>query len=258
MLRRSPLITGGLILFALLFTTQAALAGLLKTTPYRYDDGTNAPWQGDRHLVGGPLIGAEIDATVDFAVFAPASAGQGTFQQFLDDNYAGAPADPTAGTEFIYAYQFATVAVAKTTGGGASGIITFTVDLDPEDPLGPTAPIGHDDPVAPSFIPLGFGPGDESPTSNNTTPAFPGEGPLHGSSAKWDFGGLLQVGETSTVLFFSSTRRPEFANGQASVSIVSGQDLFPSPIPEPSTFVLLALGACALLGWRSRGWRGKC
>jgi hypothetical protein len=250
MLRSRPFVTGSLILFAVLVAAQSTLAGPLKITPFRYDDGTNAPWQGDRNLVGGPLFGATIDVTVDYAVFAPTSAGQGTFQQFLDATYGAAVhSDPTAGVEFIYAYQFAQVTSATDTIGNPSGVFAFTINIDPTDVVGPTAPGGHIDPVAPSFIPV-VALGVENPISNSTTPAFPGEGPLNGDSAKWDFGGLLQVGETSTVIFFSSTREPEFDNGEAKVGVVSGQDQFPSPVPEPGSVVLLAFGLATLAGWR--------
>jgi len=168
-------------------------------------------WQG-RVNIDGSFGTLNVNADVDYAVFAPGDS----FQNFLNDyniNYT----DPSGGTEYIYAYQI------DENNGSNPGVVSFTVGLDGDEPVS-----------GPYAIP---GTGDQSPSAMD----FPG------TSAKWDFGGLLTTGMTSEILLYSSPWGPERDWGTISAGIASGlSNEIPSPVPEPGTTVLLGLAVAVL------------
>jgi hypothetical protein len=204
-------------------------AGPLATTNRALNDGFGPDagrWHGSV-LVSGAALGDTIVAEVDWAAFGP-----GKFQLFLNDEGI-AQADPSGPNEVIYVYQITSVTQAS------PGVDTLTVGLDAADGRGAVS--------APSFVPTGAAT-EQSPASggDNTT------------SMAWFFNGTeLQVGDTSSLLVFSSPFAPEFdflqansglAGPPVSPLVASPSDrLFEFDIPEPSSValsLLCTLGLC--------------
>ncbi len=175
-------------------------------------------WYGSSPYSGGSLMG-----TVDWLVFAP-----GEFPAALSDT---STFTPPAG-ELVYAYQInntgtsdtSTLAVAIAAGSPADNIGSFPLD---------------------SGVPPGSGAGDVTLTP--------------GASAYWFFsGGGITTGQSSIGLAYASPNTPEQEYGSL---VNSGQGAFAnplpapstSPVPEPSTVILLA-AAAVLLGLRRRFW----
>ncbi len=187
----------------------------LQVDPNGLDGGVPTMWQGTRPYFALPPVGAgQLKADVDFAVFAPGMFGL---------SY-GAAADPSGGTDYVYAYQI------HNTAGGAVGdrsISSMTVGLD-----------GDESPAGIGFVPAG----GLAPSSSSFIPAGP---PF--TSAAWSFNPLLAPGgTTSEILIFTSPHGPELDNASL-IGGINNTQLLPSPVPEPATFVLLSLGAVALL-----------
>jgi PEP-CTERM motif-containing protein len=159
------------------------------------------------------IPGLSMSANVDYAVFAP-----GTF------NAAFPGQDTSAGADYVYAYQIENL---------DNNISKITVGLDGDETLGTVGFIGDPgliDPVASSFV---------------------GAGP---TSAAWDFDqASLPSGSSSAVLFFTSAQAPELDSSTvlATNSVPNAQNL-PSPLPEPATLGLLAMGLVVGLGRRRR------
>ena len=153
-------------------------------------------------LIDIGIGGYTVSAIVDYAVFAP-----GTF----DAAFPGQ--DPSGGTEYVYAYQIENL---------DTDVSKFTVGLDGDEPLGTigyVTAIGLVDPTASSFV---------------------GAGP---TSAAWDYTspGALTSGNSSAVLIFTSAAAPE--RDEATVAAAwSNTQYLPSPVPEPTSLALLALG----------------
>lgn len=151
--------------------------------------------------------GSNVSATMDYAVFAPG-------------DYGGA--DPSGGTDYVYAYQvFANNArYTTTTVGILDGAIVANAGTDPN-----YAQLGGIDPLA------GF-------------PTFQAQSFF----SLWN--PPVNPGQYSTVLLFTSPQPPTFASASVANGGTGVQLEAPSPLPEPSTLVLLA-GGLALL--RRRG-----
>lgn len=149
------------------------------------------------------IPGLSISANIDFAVFAP-----GSF------NAAFPGQDPSAGADYVYAYQIANL---------DNNISKLTVGLDGDETLGTVGFVsdaGLIDPVASSFT---------------------GSGP---TSAAWDFDqASLPSGSSSAILIFTSAQAPELHSSTllATNSVPNSHDL-PSPLPEPATLGLMAMG----------------
>jgi hypothetical protein len=159
-----------------------------------------------------------------------------TGTQFFNDNFSGftvsanvdyavfAPGafgvafpglDPSGGTDYVYAYQIENL---------DTDISKFTVGLDGDEPLGAIgsiADVGAVDPSAALYV---------------------GAGP---TSSAWDFAsGTLASGQSSAVLIFTSAAAPELHSATVAAAWNNSHDL-PSPLPEPASLTLLALGAGA-------------
>jgi len=160
-----------------------------------------------------------------------------TGTQFFDDNFSGftvsanvdyavfAPgtfpfADPSGGTDYVYAYQIENL---------DTDIGQFTVGLDGDETLGTIGSIA------------------DGGSANPNSSLYVGAGP---TSAAWDFSGFAS-GQTSDVLFFTSAQAPELDSSTVSAQWANSHDL-PSPVPEPATLSLLALGTIVSCSGRRR------
>ena len=189
----------------------------------------NATISGTELFSGGNGFQTLI-ADVDYAVYAPGDFGTSAV--------LGLPAgdDPSGGIEWVYAYQI------DNDVGGEKGVLALSIDLPPGVITNiftnvshtSTTPAGGLDPNAFEFIPIAVDP----PTN-----------------VKWSFtvvGNLLNLGLQSDILLFTSPFGPTFRNAAMAGTTASGaplagdENLLPSPIPEPSTLVLLALAAVLL------------
>jgi len=222
-----------MLCFAVTFGSSLVSAGPLATTNFALNDGFGPDagrWHGSVSISGGPIpfFGDVVRAEVDWAAFGP-----GKFQLYLNSQ-AIAQADPSGPNEVIYVYQITSVTAAS------PGIDTLTVGLDATDGRGVVS--------APAFVPTGAAT-EQSPASggDNTT------------SMAWFFNGTeLQVGDTSSLLVFTSPFAPEFdflqvnsglAGPSPSPLVASPSDrLFQFDIPEPSSILLGLLGCLGLIG----------
>jgi len=119
--------------------------------------------------------------------------------------------DPSGGTEYVYAYQIT---------NNDTDVSKLTVGLDGDEPLGSigfVSDVSSTDPTASLFV--------------GTT------------SAAWDFTvpNPLVNGAESSVLIFTSAAAPEWDSGTVEASFPDSQQL-PSPLPEPASLGLVALG----------------
>ena len=193
----------GLAVSALLGSAGAAEAGLLSA-----NSGGAIPAFTGTQLFDNTFSGFSVSANVDFAVFAPGAFGVAFPGQ-----------DPSGGAHHVYAYQIENL---------GSDISKLTVGLDGDEPLG-----------AIGFI---SGAGLIDPSAS----LYVGAGP---TSAAWDFDpGTLTSGTVnfilyeSAILFFTSAAAPELDSATVAAAWSATHDL-PSPLPEPATLSLLALGA---------------
>ena len=163
-----------------------------------------------------------LSARIEFNVYAP-----GTFSTSAA---LGNPTDPSGGADYIYAYEVINNGPTL----NPVNLSTFTVGLFP-GAIPPNSYIG-DDPSSPA---LGVAP--------NTTPHFSGL-----TSAAWTFapagGGVLSPTKNSDILFFASPQPPSWNNG----GLIGGHTtldthLVPSPVPEPSSVILMVMGVASLL-----------
>lgn len=207
-----------------------AAAGPLATTPLAFNDGAGPDggiWRGSVDISGGPTLGNQFSATIDYAVFPP-----GRFGQYLSDNgFSGS--DP-APTNAIYAYQISSVTSAT------PGIGQLSVGFDSGDLSNLVTSVA-----------TGVS-GEVSPTSsaNQLTSAF------------WSFsGGAIGAGGISSLLVIASPSQPELdtiqlASGLANpntinlvASLTDSIGVF-EEVPEPAAASLLAVIATCLVSQR--------
>jgi hypothetical protein len=127
--------------------------------------------------------------------------------------------DTSGGSDYVYAYQIENL---------DTNISKFTVGLHGDEPLGSIgfiSDVGLTDPTASLYV---------------------GAGP---TSSAWDFSGFA-TGQESAVLFFTSAASPELDSATVAADWNNAHPL-PSPLPEPASLTLLALGA-GVIGFRKR------
>ncbi len=130
--------------------------------------------------------------------------------------------DTSGGTDYVYAYQIHNL---------DSDVTKLTVGLDGDEALGTIGFIGDAGLLDPS------------------TDLYVGVPP---TSSAWDFNPRLVINQSSAVLFFTSKGAPELHSATVSAGWFNSHDL-PSPLPEPASLTLLALGAGVMcLGKRRR------
>ena len=191
----------GLAASAVFMGVSVAEAGLLSAN----SGGAIPAFTGTQAFVNS-FSGFTVNATVDYAVFAPGAFGVAFPGQ-----------DPSSGTDYVYAYQ-----ITNSDTPDATAVSTFTVGLDGDEPLGA---IGFYDPAA---------------LVDPTASAYVGSGP---TSAAWDFTapGVIPVNSESAILLFTSSAAPEWHASTVSGAWSSTHEL-PSPTPEPAALGLVALG----------------
>jgi hypothetical protein len=166
---------------------------------------------------GGVL---SLSAKVDFAVFAP-----GKFNL----SYPGQ--DPSGGTQFVYAYEVFNTSPNP----GPTPISVFSVGILPVSGGPPAAAAAHIE-----HLPLVVG----TPPDNSS---------FSSTSAVWDYSTVnLAVGANSDILLFTSPHPPTMQAASVGGNGLGTGNNLPSPIPEPSTMILLAIGGAALLMFRRR------
>lgn len=200
----------GLAISAAFMAGNAAEAGLLSA-----NSGGAIPAFTGTQLYSNSFAGFSVNASVDYAVFAPGAFGVAFPGQ-----------DPSGGTDYVYAYQ-----INNLTGTipASTAISQFTVGLDGDEPLGATGfitDVGVTDPSASGYV---------------------GGGP---TSVAFDFAPQIPLDGTSAVLFFTSAAAPELDSATVHAAWADTHEL-PSPLPEPATLGLLALGL-VIAGGRKR------
>lgn len=200
----------GLAASAVFMGGNAVEAGLLSA-----NSGGAIPAFTGSQLYSNSFAGFSVNASVDYAVFAPGAFGVAFPGQ-----------DPSGGSDYVYAYQINNL---PGTIPAATPISQFTVGLDGNEPLGATGfitDVGVTDPSASSYI---------------------GAGP---TSVAYNFLPQIPFNGTSAVLFFTSAAAPEFDTATVNAAWADTHEL-PSPTPEPATLGLVALGL-GLVGMRRR------
>ena len=183
-------------------------------------------WQGITNMHNS-FFTLSVNADVEFAVYEP-NAGDSNF-----DATFGPGADPTGGSEYVYAYQIFNLTT------DSSSVTALTVGLDGDEPFNMGTTLGN----------IGFvaGTGDVSPSAGYLAPS---DGLTSPTSARWAFS-VLPVGESSDVLYFTSPAQPESDSATVTGSWPATTQLLPSPsntpVPEPTTLGVLALGGLAAL-----------
>jgi len=196
---------------ALLMYATAAQAGPLPSDP----NALGGFSQGTTAFIGtnGPLT---IKSNVEFAVYAP-----GKF-----DLSFGAGADPSGGSQYVYAYEVFNTGV----GGLDRAISLFTVALQP------TALAQNIE-----FLPHAFGFFGQDPVSSSF-----GGGPPP-TSARWDYStATVPIGGNTQILLFTSPKGPTLQSAGVQGGGVPSSNVLPSPIPEPASWTLLVIGSVAL------------
>ena len=189
---------------------------------------TNAisDWQGSVLYTNvDPIYYPQLAVSVDYAVYAPGN---------FNASFPGQ--DPTAGADFIYAYQI------------------FN-NLTPH----PGWPVWQGDEDYVTKFSVGMSGLDEQPVDAGFvagTGQAPSSSSLPVGSAGWTYrvsSNKLLYGSVSAVLYYASPFGPTWDNG--SVQGINAATLplsMPSPLPEPASLSLLALGAMSCIVRRKK------
>jgi hypothetical protein len=202
-----------------------ASAGTLATDP-----ASILGWQGTRSFSASAAT-VVLSADVDYAVYAPGD--------FSGSAALGNPADPSGGLHYVYAYQ-----AFNNVEGGNRPVSQFSVgflDLAPEGD-------GNDDAEFPENI--GFVDGFSSPDLDPVSSFSPDSNPQTiKEAAGWGFqnGGLQPAGDNSDILIYTSPFGPEWDRASILGGGLSNFQPLPSPVPEPTTFVLSLFAMTSLL-----------
>jgi hypothetical protein len=165
----------------------------------------------------GPLT---FGAEVEYAVYAPG--------QFHSSTALGGPTDPSGGTQYVYAYQLINDgSAAQRTIGELS--------------------VGFDGNASPGNLGvIGGAPFGLNPSSSAFVPVSP---PF--ASATWIYNTELTSTQASNILLFTSPNAPHLYNASVLGGGLVDQRQLPSPIPEPSS-VLIIGGMIIMLGRSAR------
>jgi PEP-CTERM motif len=198
-----------------------AQAGPLPLDPNAIWHGTSAPLF---FSISGGGTTFEISASVQYAVYNP-----GKF-----DLSFGAGADPSNGSQYVYAYQvYNTGANGPTT--VAEAISFFSVGL------GANANAQNIE-----ALPLVNGNFGQLPSSES----FGGSPP---NSAGWFYSVTpLGLAAQSQILLFTSPHGPTYQSSGVTGNGLSASQPLPSPAPEPSSVILLVMGGLVALVTRRR------
>ena len=194
-----------------------ASSASLNGDPNAYDDGSTN-WTGlvEFRAVAFSMF-LEWAADIEYCVYAP-----GDFELSFPGE------DPSAGLEYVYAYQ-----------------IFNDLDPYPTDPPPWNGDKGHINAFS-----VGINDGDEQADNDGFVADVnvdPSSHEVRPSSVFWGFAGASQLdyGEVSDVLIFTSPFAPEWDNATAS-GVFPDTEQLPSPTPEPATLGLLVLAVVAL------------
>lgn len=242
-----PSVTRLFALYVTLSFASAAAAGILVSS------NSTGLIKGTTPVAGTAGILGEVDAEVDWSVFAPGTG----FQTFLTDNGL-ALAESFSADNYVYAYQVSNI--DSSAFSSPTEVSTVTVGIDRGDPV-----------IAGSIGSLSTAGGDALPPAAGTS--FVGVLPDDVSSAAWSYIGSdgVGVGGQSGLLYFASPYQPEFDNVAVSAAsatimslgtVTSGEPAgpgVPSPgspgpggggdptIPEPTSVMILGLVASTQL-----------
>ena len=225
----SLLRAGAICVLAGLSLVMLAVPNSATAGPLAVDGNAIAGFAGSQNF-NANIFPLSFLAIVDFAVYAPG-----------DFNTSFPGQDPSAGTDYVYAYQvFNTGSISPPPGTFVGSIGLFTVGFSGLDEL----------PANPGSFGAGQAPNSE--TFSEAVPPF--------SSARYSYvdpgpANFLAPGANSNFLIYTSPFPPEFDSGslQDNFALVDVQ-LLPSPIPEPGTILLFAIGALSIMiraRWRS-------
>ncbi|MBN2293948.1 MAG: hypothetical protein JXM70_16090 [Pirellulales bacterium] len=208
------------IVVLLMLTGSALASGILPGD-------SNAYIQGDQLFYNYYTGSREINAVVEYAVYAPLSLGNSFENTFGEVAEIG-------DDDWVYAYQ-----IFSNASPDANEISAFTVGLNGGDEL--PIYIGS---IVDTSIP------NTTPPSDNYFVQTPPDPPV---SAKWNFvdtenndAGIPNDGGVSDILFFTSPFGPE--TDYASLMHTRGcTSTLPSPVPEPATLHMLIIIALSLM-----------
>ena len=215
--------TAGLTAILVLIAAQGALAGLATDTN-AFVDGDAFQWHGGVSFQNTPVF-PQLDVLVEYAVYE---------RDQFDISYPTNTLAAATGTQYVYAYQI------------------FN-DLDPH--AGWPVHTGNEDYVQPFSV--GLNDGDEDAANAGyvagTGTVAPLSSNLTSASAAWTFfvfrgaGSRILYGDYSTVLYYTSPFAPEWDHSTVQgTNAVTLYDSLPSPLPEPSTLLLLTAGFAAV------------
>ena len=176
-----------------------------------------AGWQGTQTFDTVNIYAVTYyTADIDYCVYEPG--------QFTETFTPESGHEPDS-SHYVYAYQI--VQITSAYGGYVN---RFSVGLNG----------GDEEEAGIWYIPAS---GDVDPSNSAFAPF----------TAGWDFDPAVYVGETSAVLYFSSPFGPELDTASVTGYFSTGDtQMMPSPMPEPGTLALLAVGFAAICGARRR------
>ncbi|GMU23922.1 MAG: hypothetical protein AMXMBFR13_39990 [Phycisphaerae bacterium] len=190
-----------LVSIVVVLLASSAFAGPLAT------DAAGLPaFTGSANFASGALT-----AVMDYSVFAPGA-------------YTGA--DPSGGSEYVYAYQVFNTSTSRNINGFSVGLLAgggaHNESADAGYPM-----VGG---VAPTFVSIGA----TSMAADFVAPE-------------------ILTGGFSQVVILTSPLGPTFASASVQSGGLQAQNLAPTPIPEPTSLLLLGLMGLAMCPrWRPR------
>ena len=177
-------------------------------------------WHGTQHFQATP----SLYLNVDYCVYAP-----GAF-----DLTFGSGADPSHGTQYVYAYQILNDIPGHPAPDPLKDYVTsFSVGLSDRN-------------EQPANVAVVTVTGGKTPALKYFSPAPP-QVP---STVTWKFTTSVKSGSFSNILLYTSPFGPELDNATI-LGYSADTHLLPSPLPEPATLMLMGGGLAAIL-WQAR------